>query len=612
MKKARFTLYTVDYPPNRGGIALYLYELVQASNGGILVYSDVQRWFWGVWPVWVPFIFKMRREKANGREILVSHVIPLGTSAMISKWFGGPEYNLLFHGLDLRMIKSRWKRSLLKKICASANGLFVNSKSTKKDLRNLIGNCDPVILYPSVSNRTFTRGVHIEQEAEEEAPCDTDNKIIILSVARLVSRKGIDNAILAVGGVKEKMRDMGNEIRYVVIGEGEDRERLEKIAEQQGVAVEFLGEVSEYVKAQWMNRADIFLLPVRDEGNDVEGFGVVFLETASAGVPSIVGRSGGAIEAVQDGKTGILVDPMNQNEIQDAIIRLANDADLRVKMGREGKEWAKTFSWRRNWEKLSTPYGTLVPDPTVPDPVGSGTGNGGRVSVVIPCFNHAYVLRRTLRGLLEQTKLPYEILVVDDGSSDHPEKVVFQFQDWLPIRYTRVKRNMGAPFARNFGADQTDGEYILFLDADAELVPEALEKMKEVLDTNSEIAFVYSNFKWGSKIFNGIPFDEKSLKTRNYIHTSSLLRRSEFLRFDESLKKFQDWDLWLTMVSQGKKGLWVDSVLYTIEPRGKEGMSRWLPRIMHKIPWEKLGIVPEEIRRYREAERIVKSKHELL
>ena len=115
---------------------------------------------------------------------------------------------------------------------------------------------------------------------------------------------------------------------------------------------------------------------------------------------------------------------------------------------------------------------------------------------------------------------------------------------------------------------------------------------------------------WGAKRFRLQPFDREALKKQNYIHTSSLLRRSAFPGFDETLKKFQDWDLWLTMVERGSKGVWIDRELYHIEPR-EQGISRWLPKIAYMIPWHRLGFQPKEIGRYREAETVVRKKHRI-
>ncbi|MBI4138987.1 glycosyltransferase family 2 protein [Candidatus Uhrbacteria bacterium] len=233
------------------------------------------------------------------------------------------------------------------------------------------------------------------------------------------------------------------------------------------------------------------------------------------------------------------------------------------------------------------------------------------ISVIIPCFNHAYVLRRTFEGLATQTVKPQEVIVVDDGSVDQPAAIIFSFSNRLPLSFIRLEKNCGAPRARNLGAAQSHGEYLLFLDADAELVPDALETFARALTEHPDAAFAYSNFFWGAKRFRGRPFDAEELRRRNFIHTSSLIRREAFPGFDETLHKFQDWDLWLTMAERGSKGTWIDRELYRIEPR-RQGMSKWLPRIAYVIPWQRLGFVPKEIANYREAERVVRQKHRIV
>jgi len=200
---------------------------------------------------------------------------------------------------------------------------------------------------------------------------------------------------------------------------------------------------------------------------------------------------------------------------------------------------------------------------------------------------------------------------VDDCSGDNPKAVVEKFIDRLNISYHRLSTKQGAPAARNKGADLTTAPYMIFLDADAELEPQALDVLRRTLTEHPEAAFAYSNFYWGNKLFHGRPWDAEALRKLNWIHTSSLMRREAFPRFDESLKKFQDWDLWLTMAEQGKSGIWVDDALFCVTER-KKGISRWLPSFMHRLPWPILGWMPHEIKRYRDAEAIIRKKHPLV
>ncbi len=234
-----------------------------------------------------------------------------------------------------------------------------------------------------------------------------------------------------------------------------------------------------------------------------------------------------------------------------------------------------------------------------------------RIAVVIPCYNHASELRLALESLTRQTITPTEIVVVDDASRDDPESIVNEFASRLPIHFVKFPVNRGAPAARNEGKRLTASPLLLFLDADAELVPHALETFSRALRERPDADFAYSNLWWGRKAFRAREFDPEALARRNFIHTSSLLRRSAFPGFDESLMKFQDWDLWLTMREHKSQGVWINEFLYRIEPRRAGGMSFWLPSILHQLPWPIFGWMPQEIRRSRAAGAIVRAKHRI-
>ncbi len=223
-----------------------------------------------------------------------------------------------------------------------------------------------------------------------------------------------------------------------------------------------------------------------------------------------------------------------------------------------------------------------------------------KISVIIPVFNHADELVECLKSLHQQTEKDFELIIVDDGSSEPVKNADIRFE-----------KNLGAPAARNAGFAKSKGEYVIFLDADAELIPSALSKMLAALESHPEADFVYPSFKWGWKLFKSRPFDADALKQGNYIHTSALIRRKAFPGFDESLKKFQDWDLFLTMSEQGKRGYWIDEVLFSLKPR-KTGMSQWLPAFVYDLPWNEIGWTPKLVRKYQDAESIVRKKHDLV
>lgn len=230
------------------------------------------------------------------------------------------------------------------------------------------------------------------------------------------------------------------------------------------------------------------------------------------------------------------------------------------------------------------------------------------ISIIIPLYNQAKLVGRCLESILAQTYQPQEVVVVNDGSEDNPQVVLNKFKPRFKeagIRFEIMNQvNKGAAAARNQGAKNAGGKYLLFVDADIVLKPEMLAKMKAVLDKHPQISYVYSAHKFGFKKFKCLAFSASRLKQMPYIHTTSLLRREHFPGFDESLKRLQDWDLWLTMLEQGRRGMGIDEVLFTVKPGGT--MSSWLPSFAYRF----LPFLPQ-VKKYKQAIEIIKKKHKI-
>jgi phosphatidyl-myo-inositol dimannoside synthase len=100
------------------------------------------------------------------------------------------------------------------------------------------------------------------------------------------------------------------------------------------------------LKPAYYDAADIFVMPVRREGASVEGFGIVYMEAAYYGLPSLAGQEGGAVDAVLDEQTGLIVDGRNQQAIIAQLLRLLGDHDLRDRLGHAARHRAQTlFVW---------------------------------------------------------------------------------------------------------------------------------------------------------------------------------------------------------------------------------------------------------------------------
>ena len=174
-----------------------------------------------------------------------------------------------------------------------------------------------------------------------------DGRLILLTVGRLVERKGHDTVIAALPEIRRAVPGA----TYLVVGTGPNLEFLKGLVTRVGLAadaVHFCGAVPAEELAAYYFLCDLFVMPNRVVGSDVEGFGIVFMESAACGKASIGGRSGGVAEAISDGKTGILVDPTSTDELSAAVVRLLTDSDLRNEYGRAARERAlNRFSYAR-------------------------------------------------------------------------------------------------------------------------------------------------------------------------------------------------------------------------------------------------------------------------
>ncbi len=228
-----------------------------------------------------------------------------------------------------------------------------------------------------------------------------------------------------------------------------------------------------------------------------------------------------------------------------------------------------------------------------------------KISVIIPAWNSEKTITQCLDSLFAQTMQDLEVIVVNDGSTDRTREVLAPYESRLTII---DQGNRGSNPARNRGWQEARGEFLLFLDSDIILRPDMLEKLLGALEMHPQASYAYSSFRYGTKLFRLWPFDEQRLQRMPYIHTAALVRARDFSGFDESVQRLQDWDVWLTLLEQGKRGVWVPEVLFAVTPR-PDGISQWVPRWFFWIPWQVIGWKPGRVRRYDEAVQVISAKH---
>jgi len=255
-------------------------------------------------------------------------------------WGAAPSYAL--RGADAILSVSRF----------TADRLLSRHRVRAEKIRLLPPALDPRLLHSSVlPERVIERhGLH--------------GKRVLLTVGRLTragSYKGYDTVICALALIRRVMP----EVAYVIVGEGDDRPRLEELARELRVdtAVHFAGEVDDAWLPAYYRSCDLFVMPSRVRLVDPcegEGFGIVYLEAAAFGKPAIAGREGGSAEAVLDGVTGVLVDPSDPEEIARAALELLRDEAWRRRLGAQARERAwREFAPERFRRKLAAILGEL-------------------------------------------------------------------------------------------------------------------------------------------------------------------------------------------------------------------------------------------------------------
>jgi glycosyltransferase involved in cell wall biosynthesis len=190
-----------------------------------------------------------------------------------------------------------------------------------------------------------------------------------------------------------------------------------------------------------------------------------------------------------------------------------------------------------------------------------------RVSVIIPAYNSAAKVKGAIKSALAQTYKDFEIVVIDDGSTDETESVVRSFGD--RVLYFK-QENQGAGAARNAGIKRSSGEFIAFLDSDDLWSPEKLDEQIPLLERDPELGLVYSDWAVVSEdkvveesylktvpSASGYVFDQ--LVRWGFILTSGVVVRRACLNdvgdFDNSLSIAQDYDLWLRICYRWKVAL---------------------------------------------------------
>ncbi len=278
----------------------------------------------------------------NKYDLIVCSHLSLALVAAAIRFIYGTPFWLACHSVEVWGGAPRLELAALRR----AGLLLPVSRFTARSLWEVSGiqPSKTCILHNAVPSE-FAALLMSQDGSAAPGPTRSEDEGVLLSVCSLVKEnqfKGVDTVIRALPKVLAAVPGL----HYLVVGGGDYRLELEKLATETGVArhVTFAGEVPDAQLAALYRSCDVFILPSRPQQPHGywggEGFGRVYVEAALAGKPVVGSRSGGAGEAVIDGKTGFLVDPLSVVEVARALTTLLGNAELAASMGAAGRKWA--------------------------------------------------------------------------------------------------------------------------------------------------------------------------------------------------------------------------------------------------------------------------------
>lgn len=277
-------------------------------------------------------------------------------ASVTARWLGSVDHifvaaharELLFNPFAAIPGLCRWYEAYKRRMLSEVDLFFPVSDYTAGLLHDhgvpaqrievVINGTDPRMFYPAD-----------QQKARRVIGITADK--VLLTITRLVSRKGVDTTLRAFREVLRHHPDS----QYVVVGDGEQKRQLMQLADQLeiGHAIRFEGRVPHENLIHYYNACDVFVMPSKTERPDVEGFGIVFLEANACEKPVIGTFSGGIPSAVVNGETGILVEERDHRALASSISDLFTDTERAQMMGRKGRTRVlEEANWDRTAAKI--------------------------------------------------------------------------------------------------------------------------------------------------------------------------------------------------------------------------------------------------------------------
>ena len=325
---------------------------LSSASWGVRSLSGL-RYYWRV------FREVRRLVKAHGiKRIHCGRCLPEGVLGWLFWKLYRIPYLCYIHGEDIQTASlSREQALIVGRVLANARRLIANSENTAQLLAEHWGvGADKIrVVHPGMD---ATRFVPTEPDPAFLGAMGWQDRAVLLTVGRLQRRKGQDMLIQALARVRSRHPN----VLYAIVGEGEERARLEALIKEHGLQenVQLLGELDDARMIQCYQQCSLFVLPNRTEGKDIEGFGMVLAEAQACGKPVLAGDSGGTRETMRVGESGEIVDCTRIEPLAEAVIRLLDEGEALQKRGARGREHVcAELDWPVHVKRADAVFGSL-------------------------------------------------------------------------------------------------------------------------------------------------------------------------------------------------------------------------------------------------------------
>ena len=369
---------TNDFGPRAGGIETFIIGLIERrSFASTIVYTSAQansQEYDQMWEkkygvkvirdssrILLPTPRVARRIsaliKAEGISVAAfGAAAPLGLLAHSMKRSGIVRIVALTHGHEVWWAKVFPFNLLLRRIGTGVDSLTYLGEYTRQMIsRPLTQSAKSAMIKiaPGIDTDHFSP----RNSANLRQSLQLSQKKIIVCVARLVHRKGQDKLIDAMPSILESISNA----HLLIVGQGPYQSKLVKRVKKLGLeeSVTFVGRINYEKLPEYICVGDLFAMPSRSRfgGLEVEGLGIAYLEASACGLPVIAGSSGGAPDAVVDGKSGVVVNGTDITAIAKTVIKFLRDPEGSRQMGQFGRNWV-VEKWR--WEIWSQAFERLL------------------------------------------------------------------------------------------------------------------------------------------------------------------------------------------------------------------------------------------------------------